>query len=201
MNVHSLSRMLMDKRLKILAAAEKLLAIHGFYGLSMKTLAQTAGIAAGTIYRYFDSKEMMMSQLHQHIRLEAAEKIFKGWSVEQTPKQKYDLLWRNAFDAVLNNPQRLTVIDMLYFIPNEQQAEITLFEDIAFAPLIDFYQQGIDEERFHHWQIPMLITLSFDTAIELAKKILRKHFEINEQQINQVRDASWLIIQKSSLKQ
>ncbi|WP_354623301.1 helix-turn-helix domain-containing protein [Psychromonas sp. MME2] len=190
----------MDKRIRILAAAEKLLAVHGFYGLSMKMLAKTAGVAAGTIYRYFDSKDMLMSQLHQHIRKEAAETIFKGWSNKQTPKQKYDLLWRNAFDAVLSNPQRLTVIDMLYFIPNEQQAEITLFEDVAFAPLIDFYQQGIDEGRFLPWQIPMLITLSFDTSIELAKKQLRQRFETSEQQINQVRDASWLIIQQSSLK-
>lgn len=186
----------MDKRIIILEAAEKLLAERGFYGLSMKLLAETAGVAAGTIYRYFDSKEMLMCQLHQHIRIEAAERIFRGWSSQQTPKQKYDLLWRNAFDAVLDNPQRLTVIDMLYFIPNRQEEHNTLCEDQAFSPLFDFYQQGISEQRFHQWAIPMLVTVSFDSAIVLAKKVLRKQFEMNEQQIDQVRDASWLIIQR-----
>ena len=47
----------MDKRQKILSTAEALLAERGLYGLSMKLLADTAGIAAGTIYRYFENKE------------------------------------------------------------------------------------------------------------------------------------------------
>ena len=50
----------MGNRTKILEATEKLLAERGFYGLSMKVLADTAGIVAGTIYRYFENKEMLM---------------------------------------------------------------------------------------------------------------------------------------------
>jgi AcrR family transcriptional regulator len=185
----------MGKRSKILEAAEQLLAERGFYGLSMKVLAETAGIAAGTIYRYFDNKEMLMLELHQHIRLEASQTIFCGWSELQEPKQKYDLLWRNAFNAVLKNPQRLAVIEMLCFIPNGSQETITLFEDQTFLPLLDFYQKGINEKRFHDLPVPALLALSFDSAINLAKKVLKERLQLNEHVLTTVRDASWQVIQ------
>ena len=186
----------MDKRTKIFNAAETLLAERGIDGLSMKLLAQMAGIAAGTIYRYFENKEVLINELRQHISLEASDTIFSNWSEEQTAKQKYDLLWRNAFDAVLKNPQRLTVIEMLSLCPKLDRENAILFEEQVFLPLLDFYQQGIDEGHFHNWQIPALITLSFDSAINLAKKVLKQHLQVDEMQIKQVRDASWLIIQQ-----
>ncbi len=184
----------MDKRVQILTTAEKILAERGFYGLSMKLLADTAGIAAGTIYRYFENKEALMSELHKYIRVEAAQRIFNGWNDQQSAKDKYDLLWRNAYDAVLNNPQRLTVIEMLYFIPSEDQQAITLFEDEAFLQLLDFYQQGREQQIFQDWEIPILVTLSFDTAVNFAKKTLRKRIDPTEQMITTVRDASWAAI-------
>ncbi|MCW8996422.1 MAG: TetR/AcrR family transcriptional regulator [Psychromonas sp.] len=187
----------MSKRQKILTTAEALLAERGLYGLSMKLLADNAGIAAGTIYRYFENKETLINELYLQITQEGAQAFFNGWSEKQDPEQKYKLLWRNVFDTVLENPQRLRVIEMLFSQPDLAQEHVPLCENSAFAPLFDFYQQGIDEGRFHHWQIPMLITLSFDSAITLAKKITRKLLVIDETQINQVRDASWLIIQKN----
>lgn len=185
----------MGKRNKILVAAEQLLAERGFDGLSMKVLAEKAGIAAGTIYRYFDNKEMLMVELHQHIRAEAAHTIFCGWTESQNSKEKYDRLWRNAFDAVLKNPQRLAVIEMLYLIPNNTQHKITIFEDNIFLPMIDFYQNGINEKCFHDWPVSALVTLSFDSAINLAKKVLRQRLEMDEKVLEQVRDASWQAIQ------
>ncbi len=196
MNVHSLGRMIMDKKEKIFLVAEKLLAEHGVYGLSMKLLADTAGIAAGTIYRYFENKEALLHELHQHICKQSSLIIFKGWSDVQEPKLKYDRLWSNAFHAVLNNPKRVAVIEMLNFVVPPCQAESAAIEENTFFPLIDFYQQGINEGRFHDWHICALITLSFDTSINLAKKISRRHIEIDEMLLNQVRDASWLSIQK-----
>jgi len=185
----------MDKRNNILVAAEKLLAERGFYGLSMKTLAQNAGIAAGTIYRYFESKEMLMIELHQHISRDVAKTLFSGWSDEQSAEQKYVILWRNAFDCVLRNPQRLMVMEMLSCMPNKHIENAREFEDITFFPLINFYQQGIDEQRFKDWSIAALMALSFDSAINLAKKALRERLTVNEHVLTDVREASWQIIQ------
>ncbi|MGB5446180.1 MAG: TetR/AcrR family transcriptional regulator [Psychromonas sp.] len=187
----------MGKRDDILNATKTLLAERGFYGISMKLIADTADMAAGTIYRYFENKETLITELYQQITLEMAQLFFNGWSEQQTLEEKYKLLWRNTFDAVRQDPQRTAVIEMLFLQPSLAGHEAAFCENDAFYPLIAFYQQGIDQGYFHNWQIHALITLSFDTAITLAKKITRKHFNPDEAQINLVRDASWAIIQKS----
>lgn len=189
----------MTKHRQILEAAEQLIAERGFYGLSMKELAKRAGMAAGTIYRYFENKEMLMLELHQFISTEASKTIFNGWLDDMTEEQKYRLLWNNAFNAVLNNPRRLVVFEMLYCTPHINQNTTTLFENETFSPLIEFYQKGINEKRFHDWPIFALVSLSFDSAINLAKKVLQDRLQIDTQIITQVRNASWNIIQQHNL--
>jgi len=195
MNVHSLGGF-MSKRQKILMTAETLLAERGLYGLSMKLLADTAGVAAGTIYRYFENKEALINELYLHITHETAEVFFEGWSDEQTPEHKYKQLWDNAFNAVLQKPERTIVIEMLFSQPSLAKEQAAFFDSQTLFPLMEFFQQGIDEQRFHNWKIPALMTLSFNSAITLAKKVMNNCIDLDQTQINQVRDASWLIIQK-----
>lgn len=196
MNVHSLYGLIMDKRIQILLTTEKILAERGFYGLSMKHLADTAGIAAGTIYRYFSSKDELMVELHQYIQQEAATRIFIGWSEPQSCHEKYKLLWCNAYNAVLINPQRLAVIEMLAHLPVECRVKLNMFEEETFKPIVQLYQQGVDNGELKDWPIPALVAISFDSAINLAKKVLANRLEPNKQLIQEVCEASWASIQK-----
>jgi len=191
----------MGKRTQILIAAENILAEQGFYAFSMQNLADTAGVAAGTIYRYFANKETLMDELQKFIREEAANSVFTGWNDALSAKQKYNLIWGNLFNAVFANPKRLAVIEMLYCIPNINQADITLFEDASFKRLIEFYQQGIDREELLDWPIAALIAISFDSSVTLAKKVIRGRLSFDQAQLDQVRDASWAIIQNPHFKQ
>ncbi|MDA7745793.1 TetR/AcrR family transcriptional regulator [Psychromonas sp.] len=185
----------MTKRTQILIAAEYIIGKQGLHVFSMQNLADTAGVAAGTIYRYFANKEALMNELQKFIREEAAKNLFLGWQDSFTAQQKYNLLWKNTFDCVLANPKRLTVIEMLHCEANINQTEITLFENNAFKPLIDFYQNGIETQRFLKWQLFALVAISLDSAISLAKQIIRGRLITDQTQLDQVRDASWAIIQ------
>lgn len=191
----------MDKRTQILVAAETVLAQRGFYAFSMQNLANTAGVAAGTIYRYFASKEALMNELQKFIREESANNVLLGWKDSLTDKQKYDLIWQNAFDCVLANPRRLTLIEMLHFVPNMAQAEITAFEYDIFKPITDFYQHGIDTKKFLDWQLFALIAASLDSSISLAKQVIQGRLIPDQKQLDQVRDASWAIIQNPHFNQ
>ena len=48
-----------DKREAILQAALELFAERGFHGTSVPSVAERAGVGAGTIYRHFESKEAL----------------------------------------------------------------------------------------------------------------------------------------------
>lgn len=200
MNVHSFQSKNMTKRTQILTAAETILTEYGFHGFSMQNLANTAGVAAGTIYRYFSSKEELMHELQKFIREDIAKIIFMNWKHDNTAEEKYFLVWKNTFDCVISNPKRLTVIEMLHCNSTADKAEITLFEDIAFKRLIDFYQAGVNSKAFLDWQLFALIAISLDTSISLAKQVIRGRVKPDPQQLDQVRDASWATIQNPHFK-
>lgn len=64
-----------DKYEQIIAAAERLIAESGFHGLSMQKLATEAGVAAGTIYRYFSDKEHLLEEVRLTVTKRIAEAV------------------------------------------------------------------------------------------------------------------------------
>ncbi|WP_413694320.1 TetR/AcrR family transcriptional regulator [Psychromonas sp. KJ10-2] len=187
--------------MKILKAAEAVLTEHGFYAFSMQSLAKQAEVSIGTIYRYFENKDALMNELQKLIRTESADQLFTGWDDNLPDKKKYDLVWQNAFNFVINNPKRMTLMEMLHYVPNMDHAEVTVFENETFKRLINFYQQGIDSKRFLNWQLFALMPISIETALNLAKQVIRGRVPPDQFQLNLVRDASWQAIQNPHFNQ
>ena len=196
----------MNKRLNILCAAESLIYEFGFYGLSMKNLAEKSGVSAGTLYRYFENKDDIINALYRHIQEDAASIILKDLSEARSLQERFDLIWMNTFRSVLYSPKRLTVMDMINFLPvkttslDAAYVQKALFENKLFQPILNLYQEGIDNKVFVDWEIPALITLSFETSVNLAKKINLKRLKYDDEMINNVRNASWMVIQRSAHK-
>jgi TetR/AcrR family fatty acid metabolism transcriptional regulator len=54
-----------DKRARILSAAERIFARHGFFAARVSEIAKDAGVADGTIYLYFKSKDDLLISLFE----------------------------------------------------------------------------------------------------------------------------------------
>src|SRR5436190_12701843 len=54
-----------DKRERILVAAERIFARHGFFHARVSEIAREAGVADGTIYLYFKSKDDLLITLFE----------------------------------------------------------------------------------------------------------------------------------------
>jgi len=62
-----------DRRVSILDAAERCFARSGFHGASMQDICAEAGMSPGNLYRYFPSKEAIISGICERNRAQAAE--------------------------------------------------------------------------------------------------------------------------------
>ncbi|MEO8551593.1 MAG: TetR family transcriptional regulator, partial [Kofleriaceae bacterium] len=63
MTVHSAASS--DKRERILDAAERIFARHGFFAAKVSDVAKEAGVADGTIYLYFKNKDDLLISLFE----------------------------------------------------------------------------------------------------------------------------------------
>src|SRR5215468_4233496 len=65
MNNHSVRGGGSDKRERILSSAERVFAEKGYYGAKVSDIAEDAGVADGTIYLYFKSKDDLLISLFE----------------------------------------------------------------------------------------------------------------------------------------
>src|SRR5687767_2306980 len=72
MNIHSVpAAPVLDKRSAILDAATTIFARRGFFGAQVADVARAAGIAAGTVYLYFRSKDEILTSIFDRMMQEA----------------------------------------------------------------------------------------------------------------------------------
>jgi AcrR family transcriptional regulator len=64
-----------DRRLEILAAAQRCFVRAGFHGASMQDICAEAGMSPGNLYRYFPSKEALIAGIAERDRAEVAQEF------------------------------------------------------------------------------------------------------------------------------
>jgi len=67
-----------EKRDAILAAALRLIARFGLHNAPMSAVAREAGVAVGTVYLYFPSKEAMINALYLHVLEDRNRSLYQG---------------------------------------------------------------------------------------------------------------------------
>ncbi|MEY4927064.1 MAG: hypothetical protein RI894_1500 [Bacteroidota bacterium] len=93
----------MDARQKILVAAEKLFAEHGFEGTSTRTLSQEAGVNLAMISYYFGSKEDLYKTLVTERTAPFRDAIESFVSLETTAWQKMELIIDGYVDRMFES--------------------------------------------------------------------------------------------------
>ena len=68
----------LEKRDAILAAALRLIARFGLHNTPMSAVAREAGVAVGTVYLYFPSKEAMINALYLHVLEDRNRSLYSG---------------------------------------------------------------------------------------------------------------------------
>jgi len=94
-----------DKREAILDAALALFCEHTFDGTPVPLIAERAGVGAGTIYRYFDSKEALGNAVYRRAKRELQRYLVdeapRGVPLRDEFSHWWHALWRYAADEPL----------------------------------------------------------------------------------------------------
>src|SRR6266581_1460017 len=78
-----------DKRDEIVRAALELIAEHGFHGAPMAMIAERAGVGAGTIYRYFENKDVLIVELFGELEERSRLIIKEGYAPDKPIRERF----------------------------------------------------------------------------------------------------------------
>jgi AcrR family transcriptional regulator len=93
----------------ILAAAAALLAEHGYAALSMATVADRAGVAAGTLYKHFSGKVALIAEVFRSIVSREVEVVREAAASGSAPERATAVIETFARRA-LKSPRRAYVL-------------------------------------------------------------------------------------------
>lgn len=99
----------LDKRERILAAAERIFARHGFFAARVSEIAKEAGVADGTIYLYFKSKDDLLISLFEH-RMKQVNAVLSRAIADRPPGDQLRLFIHAYLQLVADAPATVEVL-------------------------------------------------------------------------------------------
>lgn len=93
-----------NKRERIIAAAGRLFGEKGYHNTTTAEIAEAAGVAAGTIYIYFSSKEELLVAVFEEFLGLHMQRLREGVSRESSPEAKLRRLISLGLELMEANP-------------------------------------------------------------------------------------------------
>ncbi|MBM7456184.1 TetR/AcrR family transcriptional repressor of multidrug resistance operon [Oceanisphaera litoralis] len=185
-----------DKRERILAAAETLIAHCGFQGMSMQLVAKHANVATGTIYRYFADKETLLRCLHEERMLEVSTAILQDVDTTEPGHAQFRQLWLNTLHYLQASPDSLCYRIQYEASPLFDREEERQMNERYFQPLFEFFERGRETGLFRDIPAELLAFLALENLMLLSQKCTKGGIELDEALYQQLLDASWNAILK-----
>ncbi len=93
-----------DKREQIVQAALELFVERGFFGTAVPEIADRAQVGAGTIYRYFESKEALVNVMYRQMKLHFGQAVLAEFPPTAPTREQFRQLWMRMAKFACANP-------------------------------------------------------------------------------------------------
>jgi AcrR family transcriptional regulator len=103
-----------DKRNAILSAATQVFAERGL-GAPTAAITSAAGIAEGSLFTYFKTKDELINALYRDLKLELADAMMSGFPRKQSVRHRLEHVWNGYVQWGVTNPDQQKVLKQIQF--------------------------------------------------------------------------------------
>jgi AcrR family transcriptional regulator len=102
-----------DKARAIIDAAIAVFAERGFWDTPTSLISKTAGVADGTLFNYFATKDDLINEVYLEIKRDLADHLAEGMAAQGSYQATLRYFWNGYIDWALENPQKFAVIQQI----------------------------------------------------------------------------------------
>ena len=183
-----------DKRDEIVRAALELIAENGFHGAPMAMIAERANVGAGTIYRYFENKEVLITELYGDIEKSIKAALQEGYSVEKPFRERFLHLGTELLHHFISNPLVFRYLEQFHNSPYgvALRRDKILGNSASGCDVFrELFEQGITQQILKDLPLVILFDLFFGPVLSVARDHILGFVELNETLIHQTIEACW----------
>lgn len=178
-----------DKRTAIMEAALKLFTERGFHGTSTAQISKEAGVATGTLFNYFPTKEDLINSLYFEVKGRLSRSMGKGIETESTFQERLRRLWSNSINWGVDDQEEFLFVGQFCSSPyiTKYTREEVMKEYIFLHNLVN---EGIKTGEIKDFSPELtiamfyqgnraVVSLILDSNVALDKdKLIEKGFQI-----------------------
>jgi AcrR family transcriptional regulator len=171
-----------DKRAAILKAALKLFTERGFHGTSTAQISKDAGVATGTLFNYFPTKEDLINSLYFEVKGELSRSMGKKIEVQGIFKDKLKKIWSNLVRWGIENQDEFLFVGQFCSSPyiTKFTRDEVMKEYVFLHKLVD---EGINAGEIRDFSAELIIAMFYQSSRTVVNFILDSDSSLDENKV------------------
>jgi AcrR family transcriptional regulator len=183
---------LIDRAAAVRDALRTLVARNGFHGASMSAVAREAGVATGTAYTHYASKDDLVLAAYCETKAQLAEAAMAGLDENTPAGAQFRDIWLATYHHLTANPDHarflLQVDHSPYRGPAHQAAIAGDDPLVAQAARPDIAA----------WLLPLPLEVIYELGLSPAVRLAASGTQLTGEQLNEIAAACWRAISQPS---
>jgi AcrR family transcriptional regulator len=191
----------MNKKESVINAALKLFVENGFHGTATAKIAQEAGVANGTLFQYFKTKEELIIALFIQIKDEMADAIVKNTTNMDDVKQSMKSQILSSLNWAMDHPIKFHFIQQFHTSPYMNQVKQEVI-DKYLEPQFTLIEKGKKKGIVKSLPIDLIYALISNQTFGLYQFITAKKLSKpkREETIDMTFDMLWEMLARNLKK-
>lgn len=179
-----------EKKRQIQDAALQLFVENGFHGTSTAEIAKTAGVATGTLFHHFKTKQELINSLYLNTKENMLKAVTEDYNAEKPFKLNIKNLWLKFSYFGIENSDMFQFIIIFHSSPyitslTKEEAE-TRFDEI-----VTFYRKGIENQEIKTVKGEMMVEFFWGTIFSTVNYFTKHPDGLNEKNMNLSFELFW----------
>lgn len=175
-----------DKAAAVRKAMRSVVAEHGFHGASMSAVAREAGVATGTAYTHYTSKDELVLATYCDTKAELGRAATSDLPSDASPEQRFGALWLAYYDYLRRNPDHARFLLQVDHSPYRGPAH-----EAALAQEDDPLVTQVMKPDLAALLLPLPPDVLYDLALGPAVRLAAGGLDLPADQLEQIAAACW----------
>lgn len=164
----------LSRKEQVQLTALQLIRSNGIQGASMADISAGSGVAVGTIYHHFESREALIDALRVQLADQLALVLQAGLSGKGSHKEKVQSLWNNAYAFFSKNPLAASFMDQ-YLSSAQGASSSGLLKMKGLSAVSDFLKDAIKQGKVRKVEAEWLFEWLLSSVLTTVRVSNNKH--------------------------
>jgi AcrR family transcriptional regulator len=178
----------LDRAAAVRGALRTLVARNGFHGASMSAVAAEAGVATGTAYTHYASKDELVLAAYCETKAQLAAAAMAGLDERAEPAGQFRGIWLATYHHLRANPEHasfLLQVDHSPYRGAAHQAAIAVGDPLAAHAATHDVAARL---------LPLPLEVIYELGLGPAVRLAAGGTKLTDEQLNQIAAACWRAI-------